>query len=141
MEYSLYKLLPIDLDLYRNLTFFALNRMKWGNDIGRVMLEVYGGLSDSDDRYPYTKKINTITDFYLRIFYTEDLEIYKAKSHVHIPNLIYTYAFNQYLKLNISQLNINILDLVLVEFTNHFIINQVFDDVYSNIAYDMPDKN
>ncbi|WP_295616651.1 hypothetical protein [uncultured Methanobrevibacter sp.] len=141
MEYSLYKLLPIDLDLYLNLTFFALNRMKWGNDIGRVMLEVYGGLSDSDDRYPYTKKINTITDFYLRIFYTEDLEIYKAKSHVHIPNLIYTYAFNQYLKLNISQLNINILDLVLVEFTNHFIINQVFDDVYSNIAYDMPDKN
>ena len=142
LEYCLYKSLPIDLDLYRNFTFYTLNRAIWSNDVPNKMIKTFAPMESGDFARQLVNgyMINAVNHLPTLATITEDLKIYEEYANTHMPTILFMLAFNQYIKMNITQMNVNVLDLLLVELGNFFTINQV-SDLYSIITYDMPDEN
>ena len=76
--------MPLDWDMYNNFTWYKLNRAYLSNELTNGLGYILAPLGDNK---------------------------YMVLCPTHFSNLLAIWAFNQYLKINVTQLNISVIDL------------------------------
>ena len=148
LEYNFYHFLPNDVELLNNFTYWNLRRALWGNDGWLRFQNTYAPAEEDpmDNMIYGAHKAYAITHLAERgdipDIFKSYLEKYPDRKGDIIHNIFPLLAYNQFIKLNVSQLNISFIDLFLEVLSNYFNINEEYDDeYYKNITGPMPDKD
>ncbi len=128
--------------MYNNFTWYKLNRAYLSNELTNGLGYILAPLGDNKYMVLYgVQKFNPINDLPSRANIVERFKEYDGAGPTHFSNLLDIWAFNQYLKINVTQLNISVIDLYIDAFSNIFYVNQVYGpEYYDNITRPMPSK-
>ena len=98
--------------MYNNFTWYKLNRAYLSNELTNGLGYILAPLGDNKYMVLYgVQKFNPINDLPSRANIVERFKEYDGAGPTHFSNLLAIWAFNQYLKINVTQLNISVIDL------------------------------